>query len=306
MQLELHQLDLRYERLRTRNPRRERLLLGSLSEQGQQLPVVVVRSEEAGRYVVVDGYKRLRALRRLGHDTVEAVVWEIGEAEALLLERLMRRAEAEGALEQGWLLVELRDRFGLPPHELARRFDKTASWVSRRLALVEELPAKVQDHVRAGAIIAHAAMKYLVPLARANAEACERLSNAIAPLRLGSRQVGALYEAWMGGSEQTREHLVAEPALLLRALDEARRKDPGPRPPSERLLIDFTVMERAARRVLRQVRAGVWGRLSPPERGQVAAAAAQLRAELEALFTRLDKEAKDAGPRDPHGDPDTA
>ena len=40
--LELHQLNLRYERLRKRSPREERALLVSLSEIGQQLPVVVI------------------------------------------------------------------------------------------------------------------------------------------------------------------------------------------------------------------------------------------------------------------------
>jgi hypothetical protein len=33
----------------------------------------------------VDGYKRVRVLRRLGRDTVRALVWDLGEAEALLL-----------------------------------------------------------------------------------------------------------------------------------------------------------------------------------------------------------------------------
>ena len=82
MELELHQLDLRYAGLRRRDSRREKTLVGSLSASGQQTPVVVVRGE-ADRYVLVDGYKRVRALRRLKVDRVSAVVWEWGEAEAL-------------------------------------------------------------------------------------------------------------------------------------------------------------------------------------------------------------------------------
>ena len=42
MELELHQLRLHYERLRKRHPARERQLLRSLAETGQQLPIVVV------------------------------------------------------------------------------------------------------------------------------------------------------------------------------------------------------------------------------------------------------------------------
>ena len=40
--LEFHQLDLRYEGLRVRRPERERRLLASLAERGQQVPIVVI------------------------------------------------------------------------------------------------------------------------------------------------------------------------------------------------------------------------------------------------------------------------
>ena len=86
MELEYHQLDLRYEALRLRRRERERRLLADLSERGQQVPVVVVGLEgEAQRYVLIDGFARTRALRRLGSDTVRATVWELCEPEALLL-----------------------------------------------------------------------------------------------------------------------------------------------------------------------------------------------------------------------------
>src|SRR3990172_9374821 len=91
MDLEFHQVDLRYESLRTRNAAREARLLASLAETGQQAPVVVVTVGDVGRHVLVDGYKRVRALRRLGRDTVRAMAWDLGEAEALVVERLMRR-----------------------------------------------------------------------------------------------------------------------------------------------------------------------------------------------------------------------
>jgi hypothetical protein len=44
---------------------------------------------------------------------VQAVEWALGEAEALLLERLLRAGEADSAIEQGWFLRELSTRFGL-------------------------------------------------------------------------------------------------------------------------------------------------------------------------------------------------
>src|SRR4051794_41802931 len=72
MQLEFHQLERRWEHLRVRHAGRQRRLLASLAEVGQQTPLVVVAAEGAAdRYVVIDGYKRIAALEKLGRDTVE-------------------------------------------------------------------------------------------------------------------------------------------------------------------------------------------------------------------------------------------
>src|SRR5437867_279014 len=189
MKLEFHQLDRRYEHLRARNPERQRRLLASLAASGQQTPIVVVAiAEQSDRYQVIDGHKRITALQQLGRDTVEAVIWEMSEADALVLDRSMRFSEAETALEQGWLMAELEQRFGYSLDDLARRFDRSISWVSRRLALVELLPTTAQQQVRTGDISAHVAMKYLVPVARANLDHCQRMANAFAKHRFSSRQ----------------------------------------------------------------------------------------------------------------------
>jgi hypothetical protein len=42
VELNFHQLDLRYERLRVRQPARERRILASLADAGQHTPIVVV------------------------------------------------------------------------------------------------------------------------------------------------------------------------------------------------------------------------------------------------------------------------
>ena len=51
MDLEHHQLILRYEHLRVRCPERERRLLAALAGHGQQMPIVVVAAEETERFV---------------------------------------------------------------------------------------------------------------------------------------------------------------------------------------------------------------------------------------------------------------
>lgn len=304
MDLEFHQVDLRYEALRTRSASREARLLSSLAERGQQAPVVVVTGGDEGRHVLVDGYKRVRALRRLGRDTVRAMAWDLGEAEALLLERLMRSGDGAGALEEGWLLAELRDRFGMTVEELGRRFDRSASWVSRRLGLVSELPREIQEQVRRGEIAAHAAMRHLVPLARANAGDAVRLAAVIGPRRPTSREVGALCAGWLSGNAATRKLLVEDPSLFLRARAQALRPvDPAEAGPAAVLLADLGALGGVARRGARHLREGLLARLLAPEREEVGRALAQARADVEKLVTTYEKEAHHARPDDAGGNP---
>jgi len=217
MRLEFHQLDRRWEHLRVRHPARQRQLLASLAEVGQQTPIIVVALEgQVDRYVVIDGYKRLAALQQLGRDTVEAVVWPLRAAEALLLDRSLRFSAHETALEEGWLLAELEQRYGYGQEELARRFDRSLSWVSRRLALVDLLPEAIQQQVREGQLSAHLAMKFLVPVARVSLDDCQRMAAVFVQHHCNTRQAGQLYAAWRDASPLVRQRLLDQPELFFK------------------------------------------------------------------------------------------
>ena len=240
MELEFHQIDLRYQSLRKRDPQKERLLLASIDARGQICPVVVLAQKAAAPYVLLDGHKRLRALKRLRQDTVRATVWDLDEAEALLLERLMRTGRGESPLEQGWLLSELKDRFGMPLETLARHFDRTPSWVSRRLGLVLDLPDQVQDEVRKGRIAPHTAMKVLLPLARANREEALRFLAVLLRAAFSTREAVLLQVGWLKGDDQVRARILADPRLFLRA----QEADPAD------LKADLRILSGVARRAL--------------------------------------------------------
>ena len=228
MQLEFHQLDRRWEHLRVRHPARQRRLLASLADSGQQTPIVVVAAEgQADRYVVIDGYKRIAALAQLGRDGVEAVVWPMSEAAAVLLDRSLRLSEHETALEVGWLLAELEQRFHYGLDELARRFDRSVSWVSRRLALVEILPEAIQQQVREGKILAQAAMKFLVPVARQSLEDCQRMAAIFAQHHCDTREAAQLYGAWCQASPAVRQRILDDPELFFKTQRQAQEKVPA-------------------------------------------------------------------------------
>jgi len=228
MQLEFHQLDRRWEHLRVRHPGRQRRLLASLADSGQQTPIVVVAAEgQANRYVVIDGYKRIAALEQLGRDTVEAVIWPMSEAAAVLLDRSLRLSEHETALEVGWLLAELEQRFDYGLDELARRFDRSVSWVSRRLALVELVPEAIQQQVREGKIPAQVALKFLVPVARQSLEDCQRMAAIFAQHHCDTREAGQLYGAWRKGSPAIRKRILDDPELFFKTQRQAQEKAPA-------------------------------------------------------------------------------
>ncbi len=250
MQLEFHQLERRWEHLRVRHPARQRRLLASLAEAGQQTPNVVVAAEgPADRYVVIDGYKRIAALEQLGRDTVEAVVWPMSEAAAVLLDRSLRLSEHETALEVGWLLAELEQRFGYGLDELARRFDRSVSWVSRRLALVEVLPEAIQQQVREGKIAAQVALKFLVPVARQSLEDCQRMAAIFARHHCDTREAGQLYGAWRKGSPAVRKRILDDPELFFKT----QRQEKAPAGTGAELLRDLEMMAAIVNRAQRRL-----------------------------------------------------
>jgi len=287
MQLEFHQLERRWEHLRVRHPARQRRLLASLAEAGQQTPIVVVAAEgQAERYVVIDGYKRMAALQQLGRDTVEAVVWPMGEAEAVLLDRSLRWSEQETTLEQGWLLAEMEQRFGYGLEELARRFDRSVSWVSRRLALVELLPEAIQQQVREGTISAHVAMKFLVPVARVSLEDCQRMAAIFAQHHCDTREAGQLYAAWRGGSPMTRQRILDQPELFFKA----QQVEPKAAAPAAALLHDLAIAAAIFHRATRRLAGAEALELDPHQRASARRQIERLESQLRRLAGSLPQE----------------
>jgi ParB family chromosome partitioning protein len=304
MQLEFHQLDRRWEHLRVREPQRQSRLLASLAESGQQTPIVVVVAKDTcERYLVIDGHKRVAALEQLGRDTVEATLWPMSEAEALLLSRSLRFSPQESALEQGWLLAELEQRFGYGLDELARRFDRSVSWVSRRLALVELLPEAIQQQVREGKIAAQVAMKYLVPVARVSAEDCTRMAAAFSAQRCDTRQAGQLYAAWRKGTRLVRERILAEPELFLKTQTQASAAQPAAVEQLERdLEMAMAILHRAGRRL-----AAALTEMNGAQQEQTQRQIESARRELARMAERIGKEqdGKHAEPGATNGDSGT-
>ncbi len=218
LRLDLHLLNPRFAPLRLRDPERLARLTGSLRQHGQLMPVVVVaESLDPPRWVLIDGYRRLEALREIGEDRVWVDAWDGPVDEALLL------CLARGA-ERGWeaidpaaLLHGLCSRYSL--REMAQRIGRDVSWVSRRLSLFRALPEELRAAVRTGKLSVWAATRIVAPLARANSAHARTLLGELEHTALSTRELERLFAHYQRAPMAQRERLVANPGLFVQALD---------------------------------------------------------------------------------------
>lgn len=217
-EVELRLLALDFEHLRARDAKAEAELMTSLGVAGQLYPVLVVVRDD-GRYVVIDGYRRVRGLRKLGRDTVVILVLGTSEADALAYCHRLATGRRRSALEEGWLVRELCEGLGRTLADVGMSLGRSPSWVSRRLGLATALPPEIETAVRDGQVSPHGAMRSLLPLARANKGHGQQIVLAIGRAHLTTRQLGALWVAYRTGDAEQRARIAEQPLLLLRAKD---------------------------------------------------------------------------------------
>lgn len=297
MQVELSELELRYAGLRVRDAARTARMRASLAADGQQSAITVITAA-AGmhRYVLVDGYVRVAALRALGSDVALAVCVELSDADALIMAHRLDETGRRSALEDGWLLDELTQHHGLTQDVLAKRLSRSRSWVCRRLALVVVLPEAAQRAVRDGWIPAHAAMKYLVPLARANRASCERIVVNLGREPVTEREAQRLYMAWRTADAALRERIEQHPRLFLQA-DEATRDDD--KSDTELLVSDLNTISSVCFRARRRLTEGVVER----RRRRLRMAFREAQRAFATLGELMSDEENDARPVHANGDP---
>jgi len=170
-EIEIARLHLRYAHTRIEWPQRVLALASSIERFGQILPVIVLR-EGDNSFVLIDGYLRVKALKRCLRDTVLAEIWEGKEEEALV--EILARANSRkwDLLEEAALLRELHDQHHLSQSRIASMVGRKQSWVSGRLALYSALSEDLLESIRKGSISTWAATRVIAPIAR-NTGACQ-------------------------------------------------------------------------------------------------------------------------------------
>ena len=217
-EVDLHRLDLRFAQVRLLDARAVEHLARSIERCGQIIPCIGVSEDGGQMLVVVDGYRRIAALRRLGRDTAQIEAWGCDLTQALLAVLARNHGRAFAAIEEAMLLRELVHGHGLNQHELARRSGRDVSWVSRRLQLVCAMPDALLAAVRAGTLSTWAATRVMAPLARANPEHAQRLLGALEAGPLSTRELHGWFAHYQVSAQCIRERLVASPRLFIDAM----------------------------------------------------------------------------------------
>jgi hypothetical protein len=217
LEFEIRFLALDYAHLRVRDAAAEAALCASIERHGLLDPLMAVARDDGTR-VLVDGYRRVRVLARLGINTARTLVVSAEEPEALAWMHRLARANRRTALEEGWLVRELA-RAGWTLDRIGDTLGRCKSWVSRRLGLADGLSDVIAETIRRGTLCAHGVMRSVLPLARANANDAERIVAALslASVRVTSRQLETLWLAYKRGDAELRERIAATPLLFLRA-----------------------------------------------------------------------------------------
>ena len=131
-------LDLRYAHTRIARPKHVEMIATSIERFDQITPVLIIPEDE--HLVLIHRFVRLAAVRKLGRDTIRADIREISEVQALyhlLADTGQRQWEA---VEQAWIIRDLHERLGCSLRSIAQGIGYDASWVARRLSLIEGSP----------------------------------------------------------------------------------------------------------------------------------------------------------------------
>jgi ParB/RepB/Spo0J family partition protein len=217
-ELRLSEIGQRYGAFRIVMPRADTVMFKSMQKYGQISPVVCVKKENG--YELIDGFKRLRACRRLSQATLRAKVIEMsGRVCKAAMIQLNQWGRSISEIEEALVLQSLHREDGLTQIEMATLMGRDKSWVSRRIALIERLSEDVQEDIRLG-LLPVMIGRELAKLPRGNQK---EAADAIFKHRFSTREAAKLIGHLLGRPRWEY------PAILAGPWEVVERKEPRPR-----------------------------------------------------------------------------
>ncbi len=208
--VEFSNIDLRYQSLRLPHAKREKDLLASISERGIEEPLQVAKSESETFVVLLDGFKRLRAGRKLGYNIFPIEILATTEIEAILKLLKISNAKSLHILEQVRLVNELHNNLGIKVRDIAFRLERSTGWVCSRLGILKEFGPKSWNAIFKDQLPPSVLLYTLRPFRHLNKEnksAIDEFVEVIAKKNLRQRDVEILAHAWFKGGPELKEQI---------------------------------------------------------------------------------------------------
>jgi hypothetical protein len=216
-EIELSELDLRYESFRLKQAALEERLLGSIAQRGIEEPLEGVdlpaADRQAGveeRRILLNGFKRYRCARKLRLSTVPYS--SLGPDETVGILSLLRTSphRALSLLEQAAFIDELKQARQMSVAEIAAELSRSKAWVSVRLGLIAQMTPPIRRQLFAGAFPVYSYMYTLRPFIRLNRGSVaevEAFVGAVSGQGLSVREVELLAHGYFRGPESFRQEI---------------------------------------------------------------------------------------------------
>lgn len=205
-EIELAELDVRYESYRMKNPALEKRLLASIMQRGIEQALEGAASGEVK--ILLNGFKRRRCALRLGIHRVPYVLLGEDEADAILNLLRVSNQSALSLLEQARFIDQLRRLEKMSVADIAEQLSRSKSWVGMRLGLLEEMSPRVQEEIFAGRFPVYSFMYTLRPFMRLNQvgkQEVEEFVLAVSGQKLSVREIEQLAHGYFRGPQSMRE-----------------------------------------------------------------------------------------------------
>lgn len=219
--VETAEVDLRLQSLRQRDKAAEKLLLASIRTQGIREPLLVVMPQ-AGKCVLLDGFKRYRCARQLGIGVAPVQCAEGDERSGLLALLRYSRNAGLSEIEHGALVDWLHTKHGMSVAAIALELGCSTGWVSLRLGMMRRMSPVVRRAVLSGRFPPRSYLYGLRPFTRVNdvqSELVDSFVSAVAGRSLSTRDIFLLTKAYFTGSPALRLRIQqGEAAAVLEAM----------------------------------------------------------------------------------------
>jgi len=207
--IERHLIDLRYQQFRLRNPAREKRLFVSIESNGIQVPLEVIQEHRQGHIILLDGFKRYRIAKKLGIEQVPVSIIGTSEVEGLL--RIIRHNDKSSlsGFEEACFIEQLHTAYQLSISEIARRVDRSVSWVRLRIEMLKNMSETIREKILSGAFPLRSYLYELGPVTRVrgNLPQVEQFVEAVSGHDYSTRDIATLSRAFFSGDELVSQQI---------------------------------------------------------------------------------------------------